>query len=109
MPKAKEIVLFFMGIIGLPLLSFMLTYFNFNLKFNLSNFLKISDVLIILVIYTIIIVFVIYTKIRERDEDINEIKVEQKRLGEKLKIHQQLIDLEARVITLEKGGKHGKN
>jgi predicted nuclease with TOPRIM domain len=52
---------------------------------------------------------IIYAKIKEVDEDIRKLDTEQKRLGEKLKIHEQLIDLKARIEVLEKGGKYGKN
>ncbi len=109
MSKTKEIILLLISIIALPLLSFIFTYFNFNLKFDLNNFLKISDLLIILLIYTIIIVFVIYTKIKEVNGDIDEIKIEQKKLNEKIKIYQEIGYLKARVDLLEKGGKNGKN
>ena len=109
MSKTKEIILLLISIITIPLLSFLLTYFNLDLKFNLNNFLKISDLLIILFIYTLIIVFVIYTKIKEVNEEIIEIKKEQKRLDEKIKIYKDIDYLKARVNLLEKGEKSGKN
>jgi hypothetical protein len=109
MSKTKEIILLLISLVAIPLFSFLFTYFNLHLKIDLDNFLKISDLLIILLTYTIIMVFVIYTKIKEVNEDIAEIRLEQKRLDEKIKIYKDIDYLKARVNLLEIRGKNGKN
>mgnify|MGYP001562740396 FL=1 len=52
------------------------------------------------------IIYVVYKRIGEIDKDIEDIKTDYNKLNERLKIHNQLINLEARIIALE--DKHGK-
>ena len=100
--SSKEITLLFISLVAAVILSFFLPKF-----LNWKN-LDIMDLFIFLILVVIMIIWVIYTKIREVNDDLDQQKMEIKKLDERLKIHNQLVNLEARLIALEKGGKNGK-
>jgi len=106
--SAKEIVILLLGVIFSIFLFFVPLS---QLIQSITKEISTTDIAIGITLFIVIIVvyLLIIKKIREVDEDIKKINIEQRRLDEKLKIHEQLINLEARIITLEKGGKYGKN
>ena len=72
-----------------------------NKKIDLENF-SLQDILILIIIFTTVIIYVIYKRIGEIEGDIEDGKKDYKKIDERLKIHKQLINLEARLIVLEK-------
>jgi len=99
--SAKEWLIIFVG--------FIITLFFMIVSFNISfNKIDISSILIIIIslfVISVVVAFVfgiIYKRIGEIDKVLDEQEINQKRLEEKLKIHEILINLEARVIALEK-------
>jgi len=101
--QAKEILLLILGIAFTLILSLL-----FGDKLNNPQKLSFLDIIILIGLVIIFIVFFLYKKIREVDVDVNSVRKNYNKLNEKLKIHEQLINLEARIIALEKG-KNGKN
>ena len=99
--RSKEFIILLLGIIGSILSGLLLMIFG---KENLHSF-SVIDFVIILVLVIVFIMFVVYTRIREINNEINIIKSEQKRLIEKLKIHEQLIELKAEFKNLKHGNK----
>ncbi len=57
----------------------------------------------------VIIIASFQSKIKKTQEDVEGQSNEVKRLNEKLKIYEQLVDLKARIISLEKGRKNAKD
>ncbi len=47
-------------------------------------------------------IIIIFLYLSDHTEQINELKTETKRLDEKLKIHEQLIDIKSRLNNIEK-------
>ncbi|MFW6310712.1 MAG: hypothetical protein ACOC1K_00590 [Nanoarchaeota archaeon] len=99
--KSKEFIILLLGLIGSILSGLLLRIFG---KENLHSF-SVIDFVIILVLVIVFIMFVVYTRIREINNEINIIRSEQKRLIEKLKIYEQLIELKAEVKNLRYGNK----
>lgn len=99
--SAKDYLLIIFGIIGTLILSIVFG----NKLSNLGSF-SLSDILILITIGISAIIYVVYKRIGEIDKDIEDIKTDYNKLNERLKIHNQLINLEARIIALE--DKHGK-
>lgn len=98
--QAKEILIIIMGVA----ITIILTILFENKLIDVGNFSS-KDVLILVVVAIIAIVYIIYKRIGEIDEDIENIRKDYYKLDERLKISNQLINLEARVIALEKGKK----
>lgn len=101
--QAKEILIIAIGIITLPLITIFSKYFKF---INLENPTP-NDIFILLILVVIVIIYVIYKRTGEIDKEIDDIKQDYDKLNEKLKIHSQLINLEARIISLEKETDNG--
>lgn len=99
---AKELLIIFLGIAGT--LIFTLAFGNKLANYeNLSSF----DYILLLILSVIAVILVIYKRIGELGKDIEDVKKLYDRLDERLKIHDKLINLEARIISLE-NYKHGK-
>jgi len=77
---------------------------TFLIYFNLLSLVAFIIILVGTIIILIISNFQI--KIAGLSEKVNQFEMEQKRLVEKLKIHEKLIDIEGRLIALE--NKNGK-
>jgi len=98
--EAKELFIILIGT-AIPLI---LTLF-FGDKLSLDN-PSLENIFILLIIAVIFIIYVVYRRIGELGEEIVYVKEEHKKLEERLKIHQQLTNIEARIIALE--DKNGK-
>ncbi len=84
---------------GLILTALLSTSINLE-KIGLKQFLGNNFILIIAISISIIIV--VYMKINEINQELDNQKIEQNRLAEKLKIHEQLINIKAEIKTLQK-------
>lgn len=91
--KSKEFIILLLGLVGSILSALLLKIFG---KENLHSF-GIIDFVIILVLVIVFIIFVVYKRMSEINNEIELIRYEQKRLIEKLKIHEQLIELKAEI------------
>ena len=100
--QAKEILVILIGIVG----TLILTISFENRLINLGS-ITLQDILILIIISIIAIIYVIYKRMDEIEDDIENIKKDYNKLDERLKIHKQLINLDARLIALEKE-KNGK-
>ena len=68
--------------------------------------ISLQTVFVIITVAVIVIIYVVYKRIGELGEEIVSTKEQYQKLEERLKIHQQLTNIEARIIVLE--GKNGK-
>lgn len=80
-----------------------------------STYLYARGLIDLTVIIVSFVGFILFISISGFQSKINEFKIilsnhntDLKKLNEKLKIYEQLIDLKARVIQLEKGDKNGR-
>jgi len=95
--ESKDAVIILIGLVGSILLGFI-----FKLeKFDLNKFTPI-DLIIILTIAVISIIFIVYLKMGEINKELDNQKIEQQKLSEKLKIHEQLIGMKAEINELQK-------
>jgi|SRR3989344_1580258 len=95
--QAKELLIILIGVI----ISLIITIF-----FQDNEEISIENIFILLIVAIAFIIYVVYKRIGELDEEIISTKEQYKKLEERLKIHQQLINIEARLIVLE--NKNGK-
>ena len=100
--QAKEILILTLGVIA----TLILTVLFENNIINLESFSS-KDVTIITIIAIVMIIYVLYKRIEEIDNEINNTRKEHKKLEERLKIHNHLINIEAKLIALER--KNGKS
>jgi len=61
-----------------------------------------EDLVILIIIFGVSIVVIIYLKINEINKEIDNQKLGQQKLGEKLKIHEQLINIKADIKNLQR-------
>jgi len=101
--RAKELFIILIGT-AIPLI---LTIF-FGNKLSIDN-ASLENIFILLIIAVSFIIYVVYRRIGELGEEIDLTKEEYKKLEERLKIHQQLINIEARLIALENKNDKKKN
>ena len=97
MISLKEIIITILGAIFSILIAFLLP--------QIINLDQISFIYVLLVIITLMILGiagVLHKKIKENQERIDKQEVEQEKLGEKLKIHEQLIDMKADIKEIQK-------
>ncbi|MBS3075535.1 hypothetical protein J4429_03670 [Candidatus Pacearchaeota archaeon] len=94
--ESKDILITIIGLILTALLSISINLEKIGLKQFLSN----NFILIIAISVSIIIV--VYMKINEINQELDNQKIEQNRLSEKLKIHEHLINIKAEIKTLQK-------
>ena len=95
--QAKELVIILIGIVASLLLSLLFPNYE---EFSMEN------IFILLIVAVAFIIYVVYKRIGELDEEIISTKEQYQKLEERLKIHQQLTNIEARLIALE--NKNGK-
>ena len=96
--SSREITILVLGLFFSILLSFVL----FSKKFEFNNFQTIYAILVITLILIGIIIWAFHKKGEENKQELEYQKIEQKKLGEKLKIHEQLIDLKVEIKELQK-------
>jgi len=90
--SSKEIVLFSLGIVGSLLLGLYLR----GKVFTLNN-LQSKDIVIILGLAIIFTIIIFYKKFKEVDNELENQKINQKRLDEKLIIYDRLAKVEEKV------------
>ena len=100
--EAKQILIILLGIVGATIITILS-------KNELTGFenLEFKDIFILLVLSVSAIIYVIYRRIGEIDGEIENVKKNYEKLNERLKINNQLTNLEARLIYLERN-KNGK-
>ena len=92
---SKEIVILLLGIIGSALLAILIE----SDKINLTDFGNINLTIIITMLLALAFtIMMFYKRINEVTEEIDSQKLEQKKIGEKLKIYERLAKLEERVF-----------
>lgn len=94
---SKNWIIILLGIIGSAIIAFLLKL----QKIDFKNF-QATDILLILGVAIIAVVFIFYRKIREINDELDNQEKEQKRICEKLKIYEQLIDMKAEIKELQK-------
>jgi glucan phosphoethanolaminetransferase (alkaline phosphatase superfamily) len=98
--NSKDVVIIIMGIILTALIGLIIKISGYNLeKLEINNIFQ-NLLLIIPVIIAIVVIF--YMKLNEINKELDNQKSEQQKLVEKLKIHEQLIDMKAEVKELQK-------
>ena len=91
---AKEITIILLGIIGSVLVGLLI---NINIKF--TDQLKDNITIFLIIVITVsVIIFILYRKFGEVDRELENQKLEQKRLNEKLKIYDRLSKIEKRIF-----------
>lgn len=105
--SAKELTIILIEFLIAILISFLFSKINFfdNNKI-LYSIITLIFLGLIFIIILVLILWIIYRRIGEIDEALDEQEKGQKKLEEKLKIHEMLINIESRLIALE--GKYGK-
>jgi len=98
--KSSDLVLLFSGLILSIIFAFA---FDFILSLDQINL--IFALLLILTLFVLGIAWIFNKKLKENEEFLSEQRVEQKRLGEKLKIHEQLIDIKKDIEMLKERGR----
>ena len=92
---SKEIIILLLGIIGSTLLAILIE----SDKINLTDFGNINLTIIITMLLALAFtIMMFYKRINEVTEEIDSQKLEQKKIGEKLKIYERLAKLEERVF-----------
>ncbi|MFH1585712.1 MAG: hypothetical protein ABIB79_03010 [archaeon] len=94
--SSKEVIILVIGLIGAVLLAIILKLQPFDF-----NRLQISDLLLIFFVSIISIIIIVYLKINEINKELDDQKLNQTKLNEKLKIHEQLIDIKAEIKQLK--------
>jgi len=91
---AKEIVIILLGITGSVILGLLLK--DINLETKLTNYLTIG-----IIIFAIVsaIIFVFYKKFAEINKELEDQKLEQQKLNEKLKIYERLSKIEKKIFN----------
>ena len=100
--NSKELAIILLGLIG----SSIFAIFIFQKGFGLNN-LQSFEWLILFLVAIIAIVVIMTRRIGEVGSELDDQKKIINKLGERLKMHEQLTNLEARIIALEKGDKNG--
>lgn len=95
--KSKDATLL---VISLILLAILAIVFQYKLVLNEMNLLFMRVVLLTVVVISITWIF--YMRLREAEKDIINQSLFQERVNEKLKIHEQLIDIKADIQELQK-------
>ena len=96
--KSKDIIIIIVGLIISAILAFM----SSSLYFDFNNFITVYIILILTLVIIGGIIWAINVNLNEIKQDLKEQKIEQKRLGEKLKIYEQLINMKAEIKELQK-------
>jgi len=96
--SSKEIILLIIGVI----VSIILTLFPLLKNIKLYSFETVYGILIITLIILGVLLWAFHRENNEIKEDLENQKTEQTKLGEKLKIHEQLIDMKAEIKELQK-------
>ena len=95
--KSKDIIIILIGIV----LSLIIA-----IQFRIESFLSNNeDIITLIIVVSISIVLVIYMKINEINKELDNQKIEQKKLRERLKIYEQLINMKADIKELQMGYK----
>lgn len=94
---SKEIVIILIGIFGSALLLIIQDYFSKN-SINIENPLT---AILTIILASIVIILILYRKMREVNEELKEIKLDQQKLEEKLKIYKDISNIKERLNRLE--------
>ncbi|HLA23220.1 MAG TPA: hypothetical protein VJZ93_01655 [Candidatus Nanoarchaeia archaeon] len=95
--SSKDILVSSLSIVG----AFLLTIL-FGRKLPQLESFSFYDILLLVAIAVAVLVYVIYKKIGEVEMEIDFLKNDNAKFNERLKINDKLINLEAKVIALEK-------
>ncbi|OGJ16675.1 hypothetical protein A3K73_00625 [Candidatus Pacearchaeota archaeon RBG_13_36_9] len=96
--SSKDIILISIGLV----ISFIFAFIFSIKQFDLNNITSVYLILIIALLLIGITVWALHKRIDEIKDELDNQATEQKRLGEKLKIHEQLIDMKAEIKELQK-------
>lgn len=97
--NSKELIIIIIGLV----ISIIITLFStFADKINLFSFGTIYFILIIALLIILALIWAFHRENNEIKEELEKQELEQKKLVEKLKIHEQLIDMKAEVKELQK-------
>ena len=99
--ESKDIIILVIGIIGSLIATIL---FNYTTGLNQINI--IFTLIGLITIFILIVAYFLYRRIKESEERLDVQETEQKRLGEKLKIHEQLIDIKKDIGILKNGKKN---
>lgn len=102
--KSKDWIIIVIGII----ISFLLSSISFLKGFDFKDIQNIYLILITSLIFIFLITWILHKRINENNEELEDTKLEQKRLGEKLKIYELLIDMKAEIKELQNRCSNGK-
>lgn len=94
--KAKDIAILLVGVI----FSIILALFPYSL-FTFYDFKTVYLTIVFIFFILFILILITQKKISEIEDNLIEKQVEQNRLNEKLKIHEQLIDIKADLKKLK--------
>jgi len=78
------------------------------LRFNISNITGMYIILVVLILVILVIIWAINKKTNEIKDELENQKLEQQKLNEKLKIYEQLIDMKAEIKELQNEVFYGK-
>lgn len=94
---SKEMIVVLLGIVGSAILAIYLKIEIFDI-----NKLGPKDVIIILGLAIIFTIIIFYKRIKETENEVEKQEKELKRLDEKLKIYEQLINVKVEIKELQK-------
>lgn len=94
--ESKDLLITITGIIGSLVTTIII---NLILKSNTINIL--FSLIGLLAVFILTISYLLYKKITEIEEVYEKQEIEQKRLNEKLKIHEQLVDIKKDIEILK--------
>lgn len=95
---SKEIIMIILEIAIGIIITLLIPRWNIDIESLKDSIITIS----VAIITASAIIILVYKKLNEVDEELTCIKKEQEKLGEKLKIHEQLIDMKVEIKELQK-------
>jgi len=96
--SSKEIIIIIIELILGGIITFILSKLNIN-----PGSLKESILTILIAIITSsVVIYICYKKFKEVGEELDNQQIEHKKLDEKLKIYEQLIDMKVDIRELQK-------
>lgn len=93
--------------IGIPFVIGLITNIAATYFFTIQKINLTSLIFILIGSLVVIIIMSFQLKLNETKEEIEKIEIEQKKIGEKLKIHEQLIDIKAEIKEIKRRIKNG--
>jgi predicted PurR-regulated permease PerM len=101
--QSKDLIGIVFGIVLSGVLTVIFALSDWRNNFQLNNLLLVWLVILLLFLIILIIAWIFYMRIREAENDLVKQSAEQKRMEEKLKIHEQLVDMKADIKELQRG------